>query len=772
MSVDLVLATAYLTCGALMLFLGFVVLRENPRQRVNRATAGMLVFGGLGPILGAYSNLAARQGTAGSGSFTDVFVQFAFLWEFFFPATLLFALVFPVQHPILRRWPRLAYALFIPHAFHVLLVMLAGDSTNLIGRLDPHLLPFGQEVAARAAGVVRVGLELLLRIHVRFFSFINLSMAVLSWILLMRSARRTPNPKLRSQVRMIRLGIGLSLALYSGGDLVPTVFGLTIDRSLRLPLITVSLLVGAASIVVAIVRLQFLDVRFIVRRGLVYGLASGGIVALYLFAGKQMDRLSAHVVGEYIPFFETTFIVLSLFLLQPVLAGIERRVDGTYSRDKKDLRNTVTRLSEQIALLLDPVEVTGAAAATIQREMVLKSAAVATHDRGSGAYQIAVARGGLPECSAWSPGAVFFAALADRREPVSAREVVELPAEESERAQLDTELTRLEVETVIPLRAAAAEREKEIVGALMLGPKVVENRFTFEEMSLLSMLAHQLGISLLNGTLHKQRIAARLLEEEVATARKIQQNLLPEAPPGLAGWELCASNRPSRDVGGDYHDFLLLPEHHVGIAIGDVSGKGIPAALLMSNLQAALRIQALAALPTDKVVEEVNRHIYRTTGSESFISFFLGQLEPSSGSFAFTNAGHNCPLVVRRDGRVETLEDGGLLLGVFPEATYERGFVTLEPGDSIVFYTDGITEAPNPAGEFFSEERLIALVQESREATAEGMHDLILERVREFQEGLSPDDDLTLILLKRSANGVPPNPAATAGERVVTAEAP
>jgi serine phosphatase RsbU (regulator of sigma subunit) len=771
MSVDIVLATAYLTCGALMLFLGFVILRENPRQRVNRATAGMLVCGGLGPILGAYSNLASGQGTAGGGSFTDVFAQFTFLWEFFFPATLLFALVFPVQHPVLRRWPRLTYALFVPHGFHVLLVMLAGDSTNLIGRLDPYMLPFGQEVAARAAGLIRVGLELLLRIHVRFFSFVNLTMAAASWMLLMRSARRTPNPKLRSQVSTIRLGIGLSLALYSGGHLVPTVFGLVIDRSLRLPLVTVSLLVGAAAIVVAIVRLQFLDVRFIVRRGLVYGLASGAIVALYLFVGKQIDRLSAQVVGEYIPVFETTFIVLSLFLLQPVLAGIERRVDSAYSRDKKDLRNTVTRLSEQIALLLDPAEVTGAAAETIQREMVLKSAAVATLDPGSGACHIAVARGGPPESSAWAPGTLFFAMLTGRREPISAREIVEFPAEESERTQLASELARLDVDIVIPLRAAAVESEKEIVGALLLGPKVVENRFTFEEMSLLSMLAHQLGISLMNAALHREQIAARLLEEEMATARKIQQNLLPDEPPGLAGWELCASNRPSRDVGGDYHDFLLLPEQHVGIAIGDVSGKGIPAALLMSNLQAALRIQALAALPTEKVVEEVNRHIYRTTGSESFISFFLGQLEPNSGAFAFTNAGHNSPLVVRHDGRVEALEDGGLLLGVFPEATYERGLVTLEPGDLIVFYTDGITEASNPAGELFSEDRLVALVQARREATAVRMHDLILERVREFQEGLSPDDDLTLILLKRRANGAPHVAAAVADESVLPAEA-
>jgi sigma-B regulation protein RsbU (phosphoserine phosphatase) len=247
-------------------------------------------------------------------------------------------------------------------------------------------------------------------------------------------------------------------------------------------------------------------------------------------------------------------------------------------------------------------------------------------------------------------------------------------------------------------------------------------------------------------------VTARRLEEEIATARKIQRNLLPENPPTLRGWELCASNRPSRNVGGDYHDFLPLPGGHLGIAIGDVSGKGIPAALLMSNLQAALRVQALAGLPAHRLVEEVNRHIYRTTGSESFISFFLGELEPSMGTFTYTNAGHNAPVVVRECGDVETLDKGGLLLGVFPEALYERGSIELHPGDIVAFYTDGVTEATNEAGDMFSEERLVEALHHHRRSHAREIHDTVLDRVREFQCGRPLDDDLTLILVKREAS--------------------
>jgi sigma-B regulation protein RsbU (phosphoserine phosphatase) len=191
----------------------------------------------------------------------------------------------------------------------------------------------------------------------------------------------------------------------------------------------------------------------------------------------------------------------------------------------------------------------------------------------------------------------------------------------------------------------------------------------------------------------------------------------------------------------------------MGIAIGDVSGKGVPAALLMSNLQAALRVRALDGHAPDRVVEDVNRQICKNTRAESFISFFLGELRPDAGTFHFTNAGHNAPVLVRRDGTVETLEDGGLLLGVFPEASYETGEVGLHPGDFLAFYTDGVTEASNPDGELFSEERFVQALVEHRDESAEVMHDRILQEVEKFQRGQSPDDDLTLIVLKRVSDG-------------------
>ena len=753
MTLELIAATAYLTCGALMLFLGLVVLREDPRQLVNRATAAMLVFAGLGPILGAYANLGATA-PAANALFQDAFARFGFLWEFFFPATLLFALVFPTVHPWLRRYPRLVPLLFVPHAVHVILVLATGQTDALIAHLDTQS-GAGPALVTQAIGLFRVATNLALKFHVRLFSFVNLTMVAASVFLLFRSARKTLQPKLRAQLRTIQTGLSFGLGLYTGGELLPRVFGVPISRAVSLPLVTISLLVGAVSIVVAIVRLGFLDVRFIVRRGLVYGLLSGVIVALYLFVGKQIDRIAGAVVGQRLPFFETTFVVLSIFLLQPVLSGIERLVDRGYSRDRADLRNALGRLTDRVAHVLDPDEVAATVAAAIRRELVLRSAAIVTRNRASTRFDLSVARDLPAVVPDWKAGRVLFAALADRADPVTAAEFLEAPTDAADRALLALGIDEVGAELAFPLHAMSRSggTGSDLVGVLLLGRKVTETRITFEESSLVQLIARQVGISLMNGALHEEQLATRLFEEEVATARRIQQQLLPEAPPHVDGWELCASNSPSRQVGGDYHDFIPLGGGRLGIAIGDVSGKGVPAALLMSNLQAALRVRVLGGHTLNLVVEDVNRQICRNTGYESFISFFLGDLEPVGGRMSFVNAGHNAPLVVRRDGTVETLETGGLLLGVFPEASYDLGEIRLDPGDLMVMYTDGVTEAWNADGDMFSEERLLETLVRHRDRNVSELHDRILEDVRMFQQGRVPDDDLTLVLLKRTGTG-------------------
>ena len=244
----------------------------------------------------------------------------------------------------------------------------------------------------------------------------------------------------------------------------------------------------------------------------------------------------------------------------------------------------------------------------------------------------------------------------------------------------------------------------------------------------------------------RQRLA---VEQELSVARKIQQDLLPKSPLVDGALEVTGVNLPCFQVGGDYFDYFRVPDGQIAVAIGDVSGKGIPASLLMSNMQATLRGECTHGSDVTRVVAHANRLLMDSMeGSNKFITFFFATVDPQTHLFRYTNAGHNPPLVVRRDGSLEKLEAGGLLLGIFPLATYEEGEVQLAPGDSVVMFTDGVTEAEDRNKNQFTDERLEALVVEIREMDAGGIRDRVCQEVLKFSKGIHAVDDTTVVVVK------------------------
>ena len=250
-------------------------------------------------------------------------------------------------------------------------------------------------------------------------------------------------------------------------------------------------------------------------------------------------------------------------------------------------------------------------------------------------------------------------------------------------------------------------------------------------------------------------LANERLTQELTTARAIQVRLLPGAQPQVPGFEVTGASVPSREIGGDYYDFLAQGDDAIGIAIGDVSGKGMPAALLMSNLQASLHGQVLHRGTVASVVQRVNDLLVRSTDPHMFATFFYGVLETATGRFTCTNAGHNPPLVLRRDGSLERLTTGGLLLGMVGDMVYQQDTVELAPGEVIVMYTDGITEAVLPGADeedpeaMFGEERLCEVLRRSRHLPASGIQDAILAAVADHTRGVAQSDDITLVVIRR-----------------------
>ena len=235
-------------------------------------------------------------------------------------------------------------------------------------------------------------------------------------------------------------------------------------------------------------------------------------------------------------------------------------------------------------------------------------------------------------------------------------------------------------------------------------------------------------------------------EREVAEARSIQQGLLPKTIPQQQGYEIAGTWQPALTIGGDYYDVLAFDETTLGLCIADVAGKGLPAALLMSNLQAAVRGLAAPSLSPDGLCQRLNSLVCHNTGSDRFITFFYAQLDGPSRVLSYSNAGHNPPIVLRRDGSHERLHAGGAVLGVFPQQSFALGRSQLAPGDRVILFTDGVTEAYAEDGEEFGDARLLRLVQEHRAAAPAELQQKILAAAGDFSRGQWHDDATLLVL--------------------------
>ncbi|MFN8547437.1 MAG: SpoIIE family protein phosphatase [Candidatus Eisenbacteria bacterium] len=239
------------------------------------------------------------------------------------------------------------------------------------------------------------------------------------------------------------------------------------------------------------------------------------------------------------------------------------------------------------------------------------------------------------------------------------------------------------------------------------------------------------------------------LEQELNLAREIQNRLLPSAAPNVPEFEIAGVSMPAREVGGDYFDYLVLEGGLVGIAVADVSGKGAAAALLMSSFRASLRSYDLANLGPAETLARLNRFVHGSVTPGKFITAFLGVLDPRSGDLRYSCAGHEPPVVVAPDGSVEMLDAGGLVLGLFPNAAYEEATARLPKGSLLAVFTDGVTEAQSPEGEFYGDTRLLDALKRDRGVAPQPLLDKFVKALKDFAGGAAQFDDITMVLARR-----------------------
>ena len=730
-----VLATVNLVLGGLVFLLGFVILRENPRQRLNRVVSLMLFFGGFGAVLAALSLLVPGTG-GGAGLQANV----AYVWELFFPTAFLLASIFPEERPFTRpfllpggvKTPSFSVLVYAPHAFHFVLVL----ATSLLPSEHSH--SGGGGISRSITDLLTVVGRVFLSVHQSLFSLVDLGFGAAAVALLVGSWHRTQVPRVRSQLGAIMVGLVGCLVLYAFATTIPTLLGRPLERGMQAALTTGALTLGSGAIAYAMVRFKFLDTKLIARRGILYALASAVLIGFYL---TVIEKVNVAVAGAFridARIVEPVFLIIALTLFQPAVSKLEESLDRVFLRDPTDYRNVLRALGRELQTTIDLEDLLNRSVRTLTEALLLRSAHIVAITADGPVVRTGAGEGLSVE------SLQGIADLMPRLSTQDASYRLSDPVDGLRRIDRELLVKKLNLELLVPLRW-----RNETLGMVLLGEKLTGTEFTSEDVTLLNNLGSQMGVSLQNALLLRDRVRVARIEEELSLAHQIQQTFLKSDFPSLPRCEVHAVNLPSRQVGGDYYDVVPVPDGSFLVAIADVAGKGVPAALLSSMLQASLRTQARSVESPAEILRNINTLVYRSTAVHQFATFFLARVSGDGRRMTFANAGHNWPALLRRDGSREWLQTGGTILGIMEDVAMEEATFDLTPGDLLVFYTDGISEATNEDGELFSEERLVEFVQGLPPSlNPESIAVSILREVERHLGPLEAQDDRTLVVLR------------------------
>jgi len=299
------------------------------------------------------------------------------------------------------------------------------------------------------------------------------------------------------------------------------------------------------------------------------------------------------------------------------------------------------------------------------------------------------------------------------------------------------------------LAVPLAVDERHVFGLIYADSPTNQSPFSKENLDILTTLASVASIRVENASLVDERINRERMERELELAAEIQHTFQPSAPPVIEGYEFQGISFSCYEIGGDYYDFIEREDGKMLVALGDVSGKGTAAALLMSSLHAAIHGQIAANTPIGESITLINEYLVKNTPTNRFVTLFIAELTPETGELNFINAGHNPPLIARADGTVEQLESGGMPLGLMVLGDYEAGKCSLASGDTLVIYSDGVSEANNLNEDEFGLDRLKEVVRANITASASGIRDKVESALSDFTGTAPANDDITLVIVKK-----------------------
>jgi len=497
-----------------------------------------------------------------------------------------------------------------------------------------------------------------------------------------------------------------------------------------------------------------MDVRMVIRSGVRYAMASTGIQILRIAVAVALVGAVAYLIQHSARSWETAIIIAAgitlMFAVGRAGKSLTGWMDRRFFREAYNSEVILTDLSNSVAGFHDAAKLLDTVAHRISQSLHVPRVAVLL-ERGE-RYEPAcvVGFGGTPPPVEFRRDALTVRLLKQSQAP--SRVYFDDPQSWIHAVPPHEQLNLQELQTQLLLPMS---RNNHMLGMISLGPKRSEMPYSGTDMRLLSAVASQTGLALENARLTeniRQEVAQReRINRELEIAREVQERLFPQRLPQVQGLDVAGYCRPALGVGGDYYDFIRLPDGCIGMAVGDVAGKGIAAALMMASLQASLRGQTIKPCASlAEMIQHINRLVYDASSENRYATFFYAQYEPQTRALHYVNAGHNPPIVYRNKGehRIVRLETGGTVIGLLPDFVYEEDKVELEPGDVLVAYTDGISEAMNSFEEEWDEERLLAVVSECHWRSAADIIKCILDRVDAFTAGARQHDDMTLAVMR------------------------
>ena len=654
------------------------------------------------------------------------------------PALMLFGIAFPERLPLDRRFP---WVKWIVAGYLLLVASLVAVG---VGLWMYHL-----EWARR---LTSPPLQLLTGVEGDFGAFVNGVALVgcagsLGW-----KAFAAPSHDARRRLMLLFVGaapgvVALLIALVAQRleyVLPPWSFLILATMVFAFPLTTAYVIVVHRA----------MDVRVVVRQGLQYVLARGGIrvIQIALLVAATIAATALLRRDASIP---SVAAVVGGLVGVAALGGrfadrLRRWVDRRFFREAYEADAILSDLATRVRTIVETRPLLETVATRIAESLHVPRIAILLDEAGSFQPAYALGYAGMPDVAIPAEGV----AVARLRKQQHA--LVRFDAEDSwvqateggERRALDM----LRPELLLPLSL-----NDKILGIMSLGPKQSEEPFSKTDIRLLDSVAAQTGLALENGRL-TAAVAAEVSAHakktrDIEIARDVQQRLLPQEFPPIPGLDYAGACRAALGVGGDYYDFIPLSKTQLGIAIGDVSGKGIPAALLMASLRAYLRGAQTIHHQADltEVVRNLNSLVYESSAANRYATFFYGELDVPSRTLTYVNAGHNPPMLFRKaaeGGEVVRLDAGGMVIGLIEDCIYQQGTVTLAPGDVLVAYTDGVSEAMNAENEEWGEERFMKVIGPRREMPARALIDVLMNSADAFVAGAPQHDDMTLLVVR------------------------